>query len=444
MNKKRISGPRPAGNPGRKPILALLLAGIWMAGIVQAQEVIDGVAAVVGDEIVLKSELEQMAQYYAIQMGLRPLEQRSEYRRLTGEILQNLIDERVLLAKAKEDTITVEDQKVDAELENYAQRMIQQLGSVEKVEAQFGAPIKKIKRDNRDEVRKRLIVGKLQNKKFMGLQVSRRDVENFYESVRDSLPEKKPMVKLSQILLRIQPGEASRNEAMEKIRAIQARLKQGESFADLAGQFSEDPGTSKRGGELGFVERGTLFPSFEEAVFRLESGQISEIVETPIGFHLIQALEKRGDKINCRHILLRIEKSSQDEQLVLQNLENIRLRAIAGEDFNQLARTCSEDSTTRNQGGELGWFTLEEIQIESFKNAVDTLQIGEISQPFQTQFGFHIVKMDDKRGVRKYNLEEDYEEFKAKALDVKMQKLRKQWIDDLKKTVYIEIKEDLI
>ena len=422
----------------------LLLCWIGMAGVAGAQEVIDGVVAVVGDEIVLKSELEQMAQYYALQMGLRPLEQKAEYNRLIREILQNLIDERVLLAKAKEDTIIVEDQKVDAELENYAQRMIQQLGSVEKVEAQFGAPIKKIKRDNREEVKKRLIVGKLQNKKFQGLQVSRREVESFYESVKDSLPEKKPMVKLSQILLRIQPGEASRMEAREKIAAIKERLAKGESFPELAKQLSEDPGTAKRGGELGFVERGTLFPSFEEAAFKLEPGQISDIVETPIGFHLIQALEKRGDKINCRHILIRVEKSSQDEELVLEKLEKIRSRILAGEDFKQVARTCSEDSTTRNQGGELGWFTLEDIQIESFKNAVDTLKIGEISRPFQTQFGFHIVKIDDKKGIRKYNLEEDYEEFKSKALDMKMQKLRKQWIEDLKKTVYIEIKDDLI
>jgi peptidyl-prolyl cis-trans isomerase SurA len=422
----------------------LLFCWIGMAGVAGAQEVIDGVVAVVGDEIVLKSELEQMAQYYALQMGLRPLEQKTEYNRLIREILQNLIDERVLLAKAKEDTITVEDQKVDAELENYAQRMIQQLGSVEKVEAQFGAPIKKIKRDNREEVKKRLIVGKLQNKKFQGLQVSRRDVESFYESVKDSLPEKKPMVKLSQILLRIQPGEASRIEAREKIAAIQARLAQGESFPELAKQVSEDPGTAKRGGELGFVERGTLFPSFEEAVFKLEPGQVSDIVETPIGFHLIQALEKRGDKINCRHILIRVEKSSQDEELVLRNLEKIRSRILAGEDFKQVARSCSEDSTTRNQGGELGWLTPEDIQIDSFKNAVDTLRIGEITRPFQTQFGFHIVRMDDKKGIRKYNLDEDYEEFKSKALDMKMQKLRKQWIEDLKKTVYIEIKDDMI
>ncbi len=232
MSKGRKSGLCPARNPRLCLISIFLFAVLWMTAIIQAQEVIDGVAAVVGDEIVLKSELEQMAQYYAIQMGLRPLEQKSEYNKLTREILQNLIDERVLLAKAKEDTITVEDQKVDAELENYAQRMIQQLGSVEKVEAQFGAPIKKIKRDNREEVRKRLIVGKLQNKKFQGLQVSRRDVENFYESVKDSLPEKKPMVKLSQILLRIQPGEASRVEAREK---IAAKLR---TFAPMPGDRS--------------------------------------------------------------------------------------------------------------------------------------------------------------------------------------------------------------
>ena len=142
------------------------------AVFVHSQDIIDGVVAVVGDEIVLKSELDQMAQYYALQMGLQSLEHKNEYGKLKREILQNLIDERVLLTKAKEDTITVEDQKVETELDNYAQRMIQQLGSVEKVEAQFGAPIKKIKRDNREEVKKRLIVSKLQSKKFQILQVS--------------------------------------------------------------------------------------------------------------------------------------------------------------------------------------------------------------------------------------------------------------------------------
>jgi peptidyl-prolyl cis-trans isomerase SurA len=416
----------------------------WLICRLHGQEPIDGIVAVVGDQIILKSEIQQMAQFYAFQMGINPVEQKDKFHALKNEILQNLIDDRILLVKANEDTITVDDQKVEAELENRIQAMIQQLGSKEKLEAQFGAPIKKIKRDNREEVKKMLIVRELQNKKFHGLQVSRREVEAFYESVIDSLPDKKPMVRLSQILLRIHPGEASRGEALDRIRAIQERLKHGEDFSELAKQYSEDPGTAKRGGELGFVERGTLFPSFEEAAFKLDAGQTSDIVETPIGFHLIQMIENRGDKINVRHILIRIEKSSADDKQVYERLNEIRKRALDGEDFNKLAQECSDDSTTKAQGGELGWFALDDIQIDEFKNAVDTLKIGEISAPFQTQFGYHIVKLEDKREKRKYNLQEDYDDFKMKALEAKMQKLRKQWIEELKKTIYVKVNEDMI
>ena len=176
-------------------VLVGLHAVFSIGALSQPQTVVDGVVAVVGDEIITKSELQQMAQYYSIQMGLDPLKQEKEFLQLKHEILQNLISDRVLLAKAKEDTITADDSKVEAELDRRIQSLVQQLGSEQKVEAQFGAPIKKIKRDNREEVRRMLIVGELQGKKFRSLQVSRREVEAFYETVKDSLPSKKPMVR---------------------------------------------------------------------------------------------------------------------------------------------------------------------------------------------------------------------------------------------------------
>ncbi len=420
---------------------ALFLAA---SAALTGQEILDGVAAVVGDEIVQKSELEQMAQYYALQTGLRPADHPAEYRALKRDILQNLIDDRVMMAKAKEDTVTIDDAKVDAELENRIRSLVQQMGSEAKVEAQFGAPIKKIKRDHREEVKNMMIVRELQNTRFRGLQVSRREVETFYESIRDSLPEKKPTVRLSQILLRIQPGEASRVKSQERMRQIRDRIRKGESFEALARESSEDPGTASRGGDLGFVDRGTLFPAFEEAAFQLNPGQVSDVVETPVGFHLIQVVEKRGDQIHCRHILIRIEKSGSDDDIVLQRIAAVRERALKGEDFNALARECSDDSSTRAQGGDLGWFSLEDVQIDEFRNAADTLAIGEISMPFETQFGFHVVKMEGRREKQKYSLADDYEQFRARALEFKMQKMKKQWIDQLKKTMYIKVNEDLI
>ena len=425
-----------------------IIIGWWlgiilsMSPLLWSQEVLERIVAIVGDEIILRNELIQMAQGFAIQMGINPMTQTEEFEELRKTALQNLIDEKVLLAKAKEDTITAEDGAVEAELERKIQEAIQQLGSREKLEAYFGSPIKKIKSNYREEIRKQLIVQTVQGKKLGNIQVSRREVERFYETMKDSLPEKKTMMSVRHILLGIRPGEASKQQAIEKIREIQSRLLQGEDFEELAKQYSEDPGTRNRGGGLGFIERGTLFQSFEEAAFKLEPGEISHIVETSVGLHLIQMVEKRGDKVDLRHILIRTEVTDLDEIEVIENLGDLRNRALSGEDFSDLAKEYSQDVSTKEQGGDLGWLTVDELQVEAFQDAIDTLQISEISHPFQTQYGYHIVKLEDKSKARSFSLEEDWEQIELGALNMKKQRIHEKWIEELKKDIYIEIKED--
>jgi peptidyl-prolyl cis-trans isomerase SurA len=410
----------------------------------ESQELLDGVVAIVGDEVVLKSEIQNNAQYWAFQMGINPASQIKEFEKVKRDILQNLINDKVLLVKAKEDTIAVEDQKVENELENRIQNLIRQVGSVEKLEAQFGAPIKKIKRDNREEVKKMMIIRELESKKFKGIQVTRNEVQAFYATVKDSLPTKKPMVKLRHILFQIKPGEASKKRAFERIHSIRERLKNGEPFETLASQYSDDSGTSSRGGNLGFVERGTLFPSFEEIAFQLNPGQVSDPVETPLGFHLIKMEEKRGDQALLKHILIKMEKSENDEDETRQRLLDVRNRIFAGESFQSIAAIVNEDSSSRQSGGDLGWLPLEDLQIETFKTAIDSLDKGGLSMPFKTQYGYHLVYVEDKQSARKYTLEQDYDEFKGKAYEQKMQKLRDQWTRELKKGIYVEIKEDVL
>lgn len=412
--------------------------------LVWGQEVVDGIVAIVGDEIILRTELMQATQAFAVQMGINPRTQLQELEKLKKDILQNLIHEKVLLAKAEEDTITVDDQQVEAELEARIQGLVQQLGSKEKVEAYFGSPIKKIKRDYRDDIRKHLIVQAVQQNKFRDVQISRPEVEDFYESMKDSLPEKEPMVKLRHILMEVQSGEESRQKVMERIREIQGLLRQGENFEELARKYSEDPGTAERGGALGFVERGTLFQSFEETAFQLQPGEVSDIVETPVGLHLIQMVEKRGDKADMRHILIRLEVTQQDEREVIEQMNHIRERILAGEDFIQLVNEYSQDASTKEEGGDLGWLPLEQLQIEAFKSAVDTLQEGQTSKPFRTQFGYHIIKLEGRREARVLSLEEDWEQIKEWALNMKRQRVLDQWIKEIKKDLYIEIKEDLL
>ena len=202
-----------------------------------SQEVIDGIVAIVGDEIILRTELLQAAQNLAYQMQVNPQTQVEEFQALTKEVLENLINEKVLLAKAVEDTIEVTDQEVESALESRIQMLINQLGSSEKVEAYFGSPIRKIKRDYRDEIRKQLTVQAVQQEKLNNVKVSRLEVESFYETMKDSLPDQKPMVKIRHILLEIQAGETSKRSAMERLRQIQELIRNGEDFGELAKRY---------------------------------------------------------------------------------------------------------------------------------------------------------------------------------------------------------------
>ena len=423
----------------KKTLIGVLI--VMVMSPLAGQEVLDGIVAIVGEEIILRTELQQMTQQYAMQMSI-PATDTERFEELKESLLQELIYEKVMLAKAKEDTIEVEDDRVDMELEAQIARLIQQLGSQERLEETFGAPLAKIKRDYREEFRKRLIVRAVREQKAREIKISRREVEQYYETVKDSFPEMPPEAKLRHILLEIRPGGEAHAAAVARMREIQDRLRQGESFEDLATTYSEDEGTAKVGGNLGFVERGTLFPSFEAAAFQLEDGAISDIVESPVGLHLIQLIEKRGDKARLRHILLRLGATTTDEDQVLESITELRNQILGGEDFADVAREHSVDESTRERGGDLSWLPLENLTIPEFKAAIDTLMPGEISMPFKTAFGYHIAKLEDRREARKISLDTDWENIQGQALMVKQEKVLKEWIEDLKKNIYIEIKEN--
>ncbi|MCD6117062.1 peptidylprolyl isomerase [bacterium] len=424
------------------PILIILLL-IPVIGV-YSQQVIDGIVAIVGEEIILKTELIQASQAYALQNNINPQTQTDTFNKIKHDILQNLINEKVLLAKAKEDTITVESQQVDAALQDRINQIVKQLGSKEKVEKYFGKSITQIKNDYREDIKKQLIAQKVQQKKLAGATISRREVERFYETMKDSLPQMQNMVKISHILMDVRSHGAARDAAVKKLTDIRNKILKGASFEDLASLYSEDPATARKGGDLGYIERGTLYQSFEDAAFSLKPGEISNIVTTPIGLHLIKLEDKKDNQIRVRHILIRLEPTKDDEKYVLNKLEEIRNDALNGADFGELAKKYSSDVSTKDSGGELGWLPVDQLQIQEFVNAIDTLKPGEISKPFKTPFGYHIVKLEDKQDKRQINLKDDWDRIREWALNVKRQKILQKWIDQIKKDLYINIKEDLI
>jgi len=421
----------------------LLIAGLLLLcnGHVGAQQaILDQVIAVVDDNIILKSELEQFAFSTALQLGIDVQKEPQKFDLLLQQTLDNLITQKVLLVKAKEDSVVVSDKQIESVLDDQIKSMIRQLGSEEKVEEYFGLTLRQIRRDFRDEVEERLLVQRLRQKKEFETQISRKEVERFYQTYRDSLPQVNESVKLSHILVAVEPSKEALDAARKKAEAVLHRLEKGEDFAELAKQFSEGP-SAPRGGDLGLMQRGDLVKEFEEVAFALEPGEISGIVRTQFGLHIIKLEKRVGEKINPRHILFRVDTSPDDAVATVERLKALKQRILDGEmTFEEAAKQFSRDKSTAEKGGDLGWFNVNEFDIDEFKKAVQGLQAGEISDPVKTKFGYHLILVEERRGARKLNIKEDWEQIERWALDLKRRNEFEKWVRELKKNIFIEIK----
>jgi peptidyl-prolyl cis-trans isomerase SurA len=356
-----------------------------------------------------------------------------------------MIEEKLLYAQAALDSIIISDEEVNASLENQLNYFISQYGSQEKLEQVYGMTIDKIKRELRDEVRKSLMSNRVQQKHFSQIDVTRREVEEFYNTYKDSLaliPEK---FELAHIFINPQKGERLKAKAREFAESLLDSIKNGGDFAALAKKYSDDPGSAAKGGELGFVKRGVFFPEFEAAAFQLEEGELSEVVESPVGFHIIQMLERRGESIKTRHILIKVKSDDEADLRAIEQLNEIRDSLMQGEkSFEYFARKYSDDQETAKMGGKLGTFEVSQLD-KTLRDRVYGMSIGEISFPKRLEldnksYGYHIIKVVNRTPEHKATLEGDYEELKRLAMYHKRQKLYKEWINELKDKIYWEVR----
>ena len=425
---------------GRIIILTLLLS----FHMTTAQEILDKIVAVVDNKIILQSELNQFSYQTAIQRGIDPRKNIEQFNELRQNALNNLVDQKVLLTKAQEDSLAVDERQVEQVLEDRLKVLIQQLGTEKKVEEYFNQPIRKIRRTLRQDISEGLLVRSIQQQKVRKVKVSRREIEHFYQAMQDSLPKLKESVKLSHILLNVRAGEEALSKARQKTISIQQSIKAGEKFTELAQKYSEDPGSAKRGGELGFIQRGDFVREFEEVAFALEPGNISDIVQTQFGFHIIQLIDRRGEKINARHILISVVISEADAERTQAQVENIRSEIASGKiTFEEAAQKYSTDITTNEKGGSLGWFEIDQLQVEEFIEVAKRLQPGKTSQPVKTQFGFHLVRLDERREPRQFNITDDWQQLEEMALAQKSENDFKNWLNSIKDEMYIKISDQL-
>lgn len=414
-------------------ILCLVLNGAI------AQEVVDRILAVVDDEIILESEVLQFAQSLALQDRQDPMKyfQNPE---IKSQILTELIDQKVLLAWAEEDTaIVVEDREIKRELESRLNILIEQVGSEQELEKLYGMSMHEIRRDFESSIRDGLLVEKLKQKKLTGLKVSRSEVEDFYEQHEKQLSDRPETIKLAHILLKIAPSPEAESRARELSDSLYAVLLAGGEFEELASDFSQDQGTAKRGGLLGWSVRGDFVPEFEEAAFSLEPGEFSPPVKSRFGFHIIRLNERQGEKISASHILIKLTPTPEDRERTLTLADSLYELLKGGADFAEIAGQYSEDEDSRDEGGQIGDFSMQEL-IPLYAKVVKKLEPGEITEPMKSDLGVQILKLMDRHKQRPLTLENDWESISQMTLNMKREVEFLEWMKKLKEDVYIEFK----
>jgi len=420
----------------KKILFALLL----MVYSISAQEVLDKIAAVVDDEIILQSEVEFRTNMEATQRNISPGDTT-----LRKMVLNAMIEEKLLYAQAQLDSITVSDDQVKQTLENQISYFIQQYGSRERLEQVYGMPIEKIKRNLQDETKKSLMAQTVKQKKFGQMDVSRKEVEDFFNTYKDSLPQVQEKVQISHIFLNPKSGERIKKKAKDLAVSLLDSLKKGSDFAALAKKYSDDPGSAAQGGDLGTVKRGVFYPEFEAVAFALSPQQLSGVVESPVGYHIIQLLERRGEAIHCRHILIKVKSDDESDLHCIEFLSEVRDSVVKGKNtFEYYAKKYSDDKESAKMGGDLG--TVETSQLDkSLLDVIYKLKEGDISYPKRLQlekntYGYHIVKLFQRIYAHKPSIDQDYDDLKRLTEVYKQQKMYAEWIKTIKAKIYWQIK----
>lgn len=401
-------------------------------------EPLDKIVAIVGDEMILLSDVQAQAMVLAQQdPRLDPNDPELQKR-----ILDQLINERLVLIKAKEDSITVTDEEIDQQWEFRLKALVQHYGSEKRIEDIYGMSIPRLKAEYRDEIKKFLLTEKLKEKKFGNIKVSEREVREFYEQYKDSLPVIPEQVELYHIVKSFIPPEELRRQKLELAKRVRDSIIQTGDFVRFVKAYSEDYSTINSGGDLGWVPRGRFFPEFEQVAFNLQLREVSQPVETPLGFHIIQLLGKSKDSILVRHILFKITPSEEEINKTKRFLDSIRSLFYAGTPFEELAKKYSDEMETRGAGGFLGRFPVENLP-ENIRNVIDTLAPENVSPPYLYKThpveSYHIVYKKRVIPPHKPDLQTDYKELEQLCITFKQNKLYLEWIEELRKKIYWEI-----
>ena len=425
--------------------LVLLVAYLCTTtGYSQNQEkYVEGIAAIVGDNIILKSDLSQVVSMTALQQRIDPANNPKRFQKLQHEVLQSLIDQKIILEMAELDSIEAKEKDVENALNQQIETFVSQAGGEEKAETSLGQSLSSFRREFWYEMRDRLISEQFQYSLLSNIKTTREDVFSFFKTYKDSLPLFPSLVNLHHLLITIKPSKESKDASLKQIKDIRIQILGGESFENLAQTFSEDPGSKSKGGSLGLVSRGSLVKEFETVAFTLEPGIVSEPVETVFGYHLINVQEKQGDKVRVRHILISPEIKEKDEQRTYDTALSLRDSIFSFKQFKKFADKYSDDEKTKKVGGNIGWINPLNYSISGISLFIqqNNLDANECCAPVKTDFGYHLLWISAIKPGGKPNLSDHWVDIELMALNQKKMFWYRDWMEEAREQVYVQIYE---
>lgn len=430
--------------------MSALLAGILLSGFAQGGGTsIDGIVAVIGKSVILRSDLEKHFNDYKMQF--KTIEDPDE---VYCTILENLVYNKLMVNQAELDSIEVSDEEVDYRLNTRIQYFLQQTGGdVKYIENYFNKSMADIKKEMREMMYEQALIEQVQAGITGSITITPSEVHQFASKISpDSMPTVSTTYQFGEIVKIPPVSDEEIASVKEQLMSYRERVLRGERFGALARLYSDDPGSASKGGDLGFVERGTLYPEFEAAAFNLKTGEISQIVKTQAGYHIIQLIERRGESIHVAHILIQPKPSTDEQVRAITYLDSVR-KVILDEKLTleEAAKKFSEGPTRLNGGMVVNpynnslSFDRQSLDEATF-TTINKLIPGEFSEcvPFVNDDGvmaYRIIYLKEKVLEHRANLVEDYDMIKNAALEQKKYDAMEKWVLDKVKVTNIKISE---
>lgn len=431
----------------KNTILVLFLI-MTMQLTAQERMVIDKVIARVGTESILLSDVEEQHSY-AVSQG------QEASSTLKCQILESLLGQKIIVHQAKLDSVIISDEEIEASLDFRIEQVLRQMNGDEKFfEEYYQMTVEEMRENLRDDLEQQMLAERMQASVLNEVKITPSEVKKFFKSIpSDSLPYLNAEVEIAEIVVKPKVNEEERLISLKRILDLRKRIvENGEDFAELAKIYSDDPGSGSRGGDLGFAERGTYVQEFEAAAYVLEKGEISEPVETQFGFHILQLIERRGNKIHLRHILVKPDITSADNDLAKAHLDSIKVK-ISNEEMTfieAVKKYSEEDVPSYHQNGMLqnpktGKYAFETAELPSeIYFAIEDMDVTDISEileyPLPTgETYFRIVQVISMTKPHKASLEMDYSKIQNFAKESKKNEYFSNWLEEKIGSTYIKI-----